>query len=242
MNYYYKYDIIINMVVEVDEICRNKFRAVGAIAVLVIAIFGIFFLFYQQREKKNTAMKLRLFFSDMTQTMQYSMNINGPPGEWGLHGGYKNVDSLNNYLVNYLRISENCINQSGKCFTDINYKNLKKQDTDVNLSKLPSVRLNNGISLAFETISSCKTKDKICVLVYSDLNGEKPPNIFGKDLFVFTIINSQAAAFMPYNLSISPEDLSKDETYGCNKSAKIPMYCSGLLYTKNWSIDSKYPW
>ena len=230
------------MVVEIDEISRNKFRAVGAIAVLVIAVFAIFFMFYQQREKKNTAMKLRLFFSDMTQTMQYSMNINGPPGEWGWYGGYKNADILNNYLVSYLRLSENCINNSGMCFADINYKNLKKDKTDVNLSKLPSVKLNNGISLAFETISSCKSKDKICALVYTDINGADSPNMFGKDLFIFTIINSSAAAFMPYNLSISPEDLSKDETYGCNKSAKIPMYCSGLLYTKNWSIDSKYPW
>ena len=230
------------MVVEMDEISRDKFRAVGAIAVLVIAILAIFFIFYQQREKKNTAMKLRLFFSDMTQTMQYSMNINGPPGEWSWYGGYKNANTINNYLANYLRVSENCVDKSGTCFADINYTNLKKRDTKINLYKLPSLKLQNGISIAFETISSCKSKNKICVLVYTDLNGPASPNMLGKDLFIFTIVNSNAAAFLPYNLSVGADLLAQDQKYGCNKNAEIPMYCSGLLYTKNWSIDSKYPW
>ena len=230
------------MVVEMDEISRDKFRAVGAIAVLVIAILAIFFIFYQQREKKNTAMRLRLFFSDMTQTMQFSMNINGPPGEWSWHGGYKNADVINNYLGNYLRVSENCVNKSGNCFADVNYKNLKKHDTGLNLYKLPSLKLQNGVSLAFETVGSCKSNNKICALVYADINGGESPNILGKDLFIFTIVNSNASAFLPYNLSVDADLLIKDEKYGCNKNAEIPMYCSGLLYTKNWSIDSKYPW
>lgn len=230
------------MVVEMDEISRDKFRAVGAIAVLVIAILAIFFIFYQQREKKNTAMKLRLFFSDMTQTMQYSMNINGPPGEWGWRAGYKNADIISNYIAGYLRISENCVTTIGNCFSDVEYKNLRRDYTNVNLYKLPALTLQNGISIAFETISSCKSQGKICALVYADINGSNPPNVFGKDLFIFTIINSSAAAFLPYNLSIKSNDLTVDEKLGCNKSALIPMYCSGLLYTKNWSIDSKYPW
>ncbi len=230
------------MVVELDEFSRNKFRAVGAIAVLVIAIFVIFFIFYQQREKKNTAMKLRLFFSDMTQTLQYSMNINGPPGEWGWYGGYKNADTINNYLANYLRVSENCVDKSGSCFADVSYKNLSNQDTGINLSKLPSLKLQNGVTIAFETISSCKFKGKICVLVYTDLNGQAAPNMFGKDLFIFTIVNSNAAAFLPYNLAVSSEALTEDTKYGCNKKAQLPMFCSGLLYTKNWNIDAKYPW
>ena len=145
-------------------------------------------------------------------------------------------------MANYLRVSENCVDKSGTCFADINYTNLKKRDTKINLYKLPSLKLQNGISIAFETISSCKSKNKICVLVYTDLNGPASPNMLGKDLFIFTIVNSNAAAFLPYNLSVGADLLAQDQKYGCNKNAEIPMYCSGLLYTKNWSIDSKYPW
>lgn len=225
-----------------DEFTKEKFRALGAIAVIILAILLLFFIFYHQREKKNIAMKLRLFFSDMTQTMQYSMNINGQPGEWDWHAGYKNADVINNYIASYLRVAENCVKTVGNCFPDSEYKNLSKDYTNVNLYKLPALKLQNGISLAFETISSCKKDRQICAVVYVDMNGIDPPNMFGKDLFVFTIINSSATAFLPYNLSVKSDNLTVDEKMGCNKSALLPMYCSALLYIKNWNIDSKYPW
>ena len=84
-----------------DDIQRKKLRAVGALAVLVIAILTIFFLFLNAREKKNTALVLRMFYSDMSQTFQFSMNTNGSPGEWGSHGGYKNAELINKYIAHF---------------------------------------------------------------------------------------------------------------------------------------------
>ncbi len=225
-----------------DNELKDKIRIAGALTVLVIAVFSVFFLFYQQKEKKNTAMRLRLFYSDMSQTLQYSISFNGLPGDWDWYAGYKNADLINNYLAKYLHVSENCVKTVGACFPDIQYKNLKRDDTSVSLNKLPSLKLKNGISVAFETISSCKQNNKVCALVYVDINGAKNPNMFGKDLFIFTIRNSQAASFTPFNMSVNYKNLLSDEKLGCNKTALIPMYCSGLLYSTNWSIDSKYPW
>lgn len=235
---FYKYYNIAFM----DEHTKEKLRSVGAVAVLVIAILTIFFIFSHQREKKDISMKLRLFFSDITQTIQYSMNSNGAPGEWGWRPGRKNSSLITGYIASNLRLSANCIDEKGPCFINEEYKNFKGHSTGINLYSLPSISLQNGISIALNTISSCKKEGQTCAILYVDVNGTEKPNTFGKDLFVFKIVNSAAAAVVPYDMNLSPQILITDKKFGCNKNAQIPMYCSALLYTKNWSIDSKYPW
>ncbi len=235
---FYKYYNIVFM----DEHTKEKLRSVGAVAVLVIAILTIFFIFSYQREKKDMSMKLRLFFSDMTQTLQFSMNSNGAPGEWGWRAGHKNYNLIMNNIASNLRLSQNCLDSTGACFIDEEYKNFKGRSTGVNLSSLPSIILQNGIAIAMNAVSACKRDGQTCAFLYVDLNGKEKPNVFGKDLFVFMIVNSSATAFIPYNMSLNINTLINDEKFGCNKNSKIPMYCSAVLYTKNWSIDSKYPW
>lgn len=225
-----------------DDIQRKKLRAVGALAVLVIAILTIFFLFLNAREKKNTALILRMFYSDMSQTFQFSMNTNGSPGEWGWHGGYKNAELINTYIAHYLRISENCIKKEGSCMPDVDYKSLNGKSANINLSKLPSVRLNNGIAFAVESIGSCKKTNSPCALVYVDINGVEEPNTFGKDLFVFMIVNSNSVPFIPYNVHLSQDDIVHHTKYGCSKKSEIAMYCSALIHSKGWVIDKNYPW
>lgn len=225
-----------------DELSKSKFRAVGAIAVFIIAALSIFFVFYQAREKKNASMRLRSFYSDMHQTLQFSMNLNDTPEYWSFKKGYRNANSINSYIANYLRVSETCVHVEGSCFPSNNYKNLADKQTKVNLSQLPSVRLKNGMSLAFETISSCKKKESVCALVYVDINGNATPNKFGKDLFVFMLANSKKTPFLPYNIRVDKHLLKYDKKFGCNKTAELPMYCSAYIYDNNWQISKDYPW
>lgn len=225
-----------------DEITRRKLRAVGAIAVLVGVVCAIFFAFYQIREKKNTTMRLRAFYSDMVQTLQLSMNLNFTPDIWEFKGGYRNVDIINNYIVNYLKVEKNCVATPDGCFPETNYKNFTNKPTDVNLSQIPSVVLKNGISVAFETISKCKKQDSVCAIVYVDMNSIAEPNTFGKDLFVFMLLNSKQRPFLPYNINVAKEKLSSDPKMGCNKEAEMPMYCSAYLYDNDWIMDKTYPW
>lgn len=230
------------MIVIMDEITKRKLRAVGAIAVLVGVVLAIFFAFYRIKEKKNTTMRLRSFYSDMQQTLQYSMNLNFTPDIWGFKGGYRNADIINNYIVQYLRVEKNCVADGGDCFPDEFYKNFKNKPTKVNLSKLPSIVLNNEIALAFETISKCKKNNSVCAIVYVDMNSVKPPNTFGKDLFVFMLLNSKQTPFLPYNINVAKEKLYEDTKLGCNKEAEMPMYCSAYIYDNEWIMDKNYPW
>lgn len=225
-----------------DDFLRSKFRAVGAVTVLVIAIFFIVLLFVQFREKKDTSLRLKVFYSDIVQSLLLSKNSNGLPGEWGWKPGYKNINLLNNNFFNYLKIEENCAVEPGTCMPKVAYKSIKEKETSVNLYKFPAVRLRNGISLAVETVGKCTRTNEACALVYVDLNNIEEPNAFGKDLFVFVIINSGTVAFLPYNYSLSINDLKDDVTYGCNKISKAAMYCAAYMAKNGWKIDNDYPW
>lgn len=230
------------MIVSMDDITKRKLRAVGAIAVLVGMVLAIFFVFYQIREKKNTTLRLRSFYSDMHQTLQFSMNLNFTPDIWGFKSGYRNADIINNFIAHYMRVEKNCVADPGGCFPDTYYKNFKNEPTKVNLSKIPSFVLNNGIAIAFETISKCKKEDSVCSVVYVDMNSVEEPNTFGKDLFVFMLLNSKQKPFLPYNIKMSRDKLINDPKLGCNKEAEMPMYCSAYLYDNDWIMDNNYPW
>ncbi len=225
-----------------DDFFKSRMRVVGVVTIIIVAIFVILFIFVQYREKKNTALRLRMFYSDMSQALQYAKNLNGPPGDWGWVPGYKNIDLINSNLSNYMKVSENCTRQHGTCIPEANYKSVNGKTTTVNLYQLPAIKLQNGISFAIETVSSCQKQGSTCAVVYVDLNSIEPPNAFGKDLFVFLIINSNSAAFIPYNSRLPGFALAGDEKYGCNKKADIAMYCSALIFTNGWSIDRTYPW
>lgn len=221
---------------------RNKYRAVGAIAVLVVSIMAIFFIFLNAREKKNTSLMLKMFYSDITQTFQFSVNANGPITDWGWKKNSKNEYIFNNYIANYMRVEENCIDVKGKCLPKTNYKNLNNQDTPLNLSNLPSIKLNNGIAFAMDSQSSCRRKNIICAVLYVDLNSVEKPNIIGKDLFVFTIKNSQAVMVNTYNYNLPINQLLYNNQVGCNKNSKLPLSCAAYIQNKGWMIDKNYQW
>ena len=225
-----------------DELSRSKFRAVGAITVLVIAVLAIFFVFYQAKEKKNTVLKLRGVYTDLIQTLQFSMNLNMEPEYWGFKAGYRNVAVLDDYVFKYLRIKENCVKTNGTCFPEESYLNFAKEDSGIKLGKLPSVILNNNISIAVETISQCKKKDSPCALIYVDINSTKKPNVLGKDLFVLVLSNSKKNPILPYAVNLPKDELLHHDKYGCNNYSKMPMYCAAYLFNNQWNLDSNYPW
>lgn len=225
-----------------DDYLKKRFRVIGVVTILIVAIFFIVLLFVQFREKKNTSIRLRVFYSEIVQALLISKNSNGVPSEWGWKPGYKNKDLLTNYFFNYLKVEESCVDNPGKCIPKENYLSIKENKTNVNIYNFPSVKLKNGISIAVETVSKCKKKNSVCAIVYTDLNGVEEPNAFGKDLFVFVIINSGTVAFQPYNYSWTVDQLRYDTNYGCNKFSKAAMSCAALISKNNWNIDSKYPW
>ncbi len=225
-----------------DDFLRSRFRVVGVVTLIILVVFFVVLLFVQHREKKNTALKLKVIYSDILQSLLMSKNYNGVPGEWGWKPGYKNIDLLENNVFSQLKISQNCMANPGKCMPNVKYKSIKEKVTNVNLYNYPSIRLRNGISIAVETIGKCKYDNQVCAFMYVDLNGPDEPNAFGKDLFVLQIVNSENMPLRVYDERLSLSELRSDEKFGCNKNAKIALYCSAYIKANQWKITTDYPW
>jgi hypothetical protein len=86
-------------------------------------------------------------------------------------------------------------------------------------------------------------------LIYVDINGQKKPNIWGKDIFQFyyyvffgTQGNQNNGKFMPRAYSYSVEELTNNSSeYNCNKDATGER-CAALIMKQGWKISDDYPW
>lgn len=91
----------------------------------------------------------------------------------------------------YLKILENCGANEG-CFPTEYALDGKTLYADQPNARIYSkVRLQNGMSVLFWSGGiGCKYQDKYCAAIYVDINGDKKPNIAGKDYFSFIVNNT----------------------------------------------------
>jgi len=95
---------------------------------------------------------------------------------------------MENYIVPYLKIVKNCKHEQG-CFsqstTGLNGLNPVNYDEKTNGYKLI---LADGSSWYFELRDkNCIANEVRCMNVYVDVNGDKKPNIMGRDHFAFQV-------------------------------------------------------
>ncbi len=225
-----------------DNYLRDKFRGVGAIAIVVVVITILVMYFSSVKDKYETGLILKTFNSEIIQAILNSKNDNGLPGDWGWKNNSDNSSLIVRKFFKYLKIDNFCSEFDYGCFSVNGYKSLNGKHSDINLLKYPAVQMNNGISMAVRAKGSCRKYNSVCAIVYVDLNGAEKPNVFGKDLFVFTIINNDTYAFVPYNNELSADMLKNDLLYGCNSNSESAMNCAAIISKNNWKIDSEYPW
>ena len=104
--------------------------------------------------------------------------------------------------------------------------------------------LNDGSSITFRVQDNNETVKSLAFNV--DINGDKKPNKFGRDIFQFyyriqSPDNSINGKFYPtgYNKEMREELL--EGTNSCNK-LQNGAYCTALIMKDGWRIADDYPW
>lgn len=225
-----------------DNDLVEKYRTLGIIALIVIIALLIITSFVNLKEKKDYSYKSKVFFADLSQAVQYSVSYNGLPGQWGFVDDSDNSSIVDSFLLSGIRLSKKCFDKQKDCFYNGNYKNLRGIHTVVKPSVFPSVVMKNGINIAFESKGQCSNNNDVCLVIYVDLNGVNPPNMLGKDLLVFELLNSESTQFRPWGSSMGFSNAINDKSFGCSKSSRTPFACAALLFSKNWRYDKSYPW
>ena len=73
-------------------------------------------------------------------------------------------------------------------------------------------------------------------IVWVDLNGTKPPNIVGKDLFKFIVFFDQSIV-RPDGYSKTIDEVNDD----CSRTG-TGNYCAAKIMNDGWEIKADYPW
>ena len=226
---------------------------VGVLAALTIPVL------ITQVEKRQTANRLRLVFSQITQAVERSEFDNEDITSWMFSGKPAN-ENFENYLAKYMIINEIpeliTLNTSGIKYMEIS----GNQETSLRVVKTPGYfyTLPNGTEL-FVT-SRVITSGGIGILI--DLNGHKsPPNQFGKDTFYGVISTNYRRRFhLPGSFSDSEVTFESEPNgnrdvligkkkpvkgdkyrYSCSKSGR-GLWCGRLIQVDGWSIAKDYPW
>ncbi len=185
--------------------------------------------------KKESSARLKKFYSALSQAIMLSENENGPSLYWDKEKGIADDNEGNNqkalkYFNKYLK----------PYFKQIQFDENPDidRDEDGHSNKI-KIYLADGTYFTFHNGD--------CAHVRFDVNGDKNPNTYGRDLFSFLICPPDYTQYyMPPNRNFGPYCQPYSN---CNTREKaLSMcktnndYCTMLLMFDNWEFKEDYPY
>jgi prepilin-type N-terminal cleavage/methylation domain-containing protein len=231
---------------------KNRFYGFTLAEVLItLAIIGIVAALtiptvVRNYQKQQTVVKLKKTYSALANTTNLAMAEYGPIETWKLgpnsNWSQSSIDFANTYVIPYLKVLKNCETKT----TDDCAFNILNMDGGTNSldSKYTRFYLNDGtlIGLVSDNYAVDGDKKEIARL-YIDINGQKKPNKYGKDIFYFdyTIrddtVPSNNGKMKPAGYTFSRNSLLSV----CSESG-TGIYCAALIMKDGWKISDDYPW
>ncbi len=212
-------------------------------------------------QKKEYAARLSKTYSTIAQAVQHAQVDYGDVSTWGYqsnHGSTVPKDEFNNggleqltttlaskYIIPYLRVTKDFgyTTLSGAGYK-VPWTN-KRGDIRRNLSgtKVYTIMLNNGVFVFFSyNYGSIEGDDDNWLisdpLIYVDLNGHANPNVFGRDIYLFTLSSSKNK-LQPYGADYALSTVKTDCGY---EPTSVGNCCAALIQRAGWKITDDYPW
>lgn len=208
-------------------------------------------------QKDMNAMALRKAYSTMNQVlplMAREFDVNGDLNDTGLFDGSDAFFGDN--LIRYIKVSKNCRMGDG-CFPSQMGTQFKNSSSQINSDSVTgshySFIANDNMSYvvessgagcvpAFDGASSSSFNNQlkqICGKLWVDVNGFKPPNNFGSDIFLFYIANGVKPSLYPAG---GRDDAKMRWSYdgvnavNCTDSSPDGYACAGRIMEQSWQI------
>lgn len=222
--------------------------------------------------KQSTVAKLQKEYTTLAQAVKLSEVDNGSVDSWA----FPATDSSGSdpsltlafaqtYILPYLKIAKKCdLNTGMHCWPD-SVKTLYGVPYGVSISDssayMAKYVLQDGSLLALKGNYVDATEGGGFVDVYVDINGLKGPNVVGKDIFSFFLVQKAALGCNRGNGDIAyyikagglyPDgfaiDVATNYSYqyrGCGKDVTYGMggsWCTAKIIQDGWQIKDNYPW
>jgi len=197
---------------------------IGVVAALTIPVV------MNKANEKETIVSLKKAYSILTSAYTQAVQDNGSPDSWG-------EDPLV-VLKPYLKINKDCSDKSAGCFSPgVTYKFLNGGDeVEYDTVGQSSLLLADGSSIMYQNDSSdctgsvgdTKALQAYCGQIYVDINGNKRPNQWGLDAFIFHFTKFGIVPF-----GTAPET-RWPFSVECHDITKSGYSCSGwVIYNEN---------
>ena len=216
----------------------------GVIGVVAAMTMPILIKKYQQQV---TVTQLKKAYTELNQAVKFAEVEYGDIADWDWNSDINSFDFFDKYFSRYIRIREQTYRNRNIKYYEISGKEETRLGFTHDGSSYPIVTTSSGY-----TILPVKYNDSIMMII--DINGDKKPNTFGKDVFIF--LNSRdLKRFVPFawddknwGKSITDRNILKNGTssssiynYQCNKQGR-GMWCGALIMVDGWKIAPDYPW
>lgn len=159
---------------------------IGIVAAMTIPTLS------QKLYEKRTVTQLRAVQSILAQAIKAAEAEDGEVEGWGLKQDHSKEDAelIAEKLLKHMKVAHDCGTEpdtNGFCFPNITYTYLNGNKTPNYASQdnYYKIILNNGASIFMQSYADNTDNDEGYINFNVDINGPKPPNTVGKDLFDF---------------------------------------------------------
>jgi len=197
---------------------------IGIVAALTMPV-----LTANTRKKEVTA-RLSKFNSIMEQAIIMSERENGPVAWWSKTGMQYDQNGNYNPAANS-DISDGFFRKYLEPY--LKYVSAEKDST-----------YNNYTKVVFADGTVMHVRNGGCYDLYFDVNGNKKPNVLGRDKFIFLICpdTSNPSAFFETGVHFGPYCLkTNDRNTAINNCKSNQAYCGRILQMDNWEVKDDYP-
>ncbi len=225
----------------------SSFKSAFTLAevLITLAIIGVVAAFtiptlIQKYQEQAWITGTKKFYNVMSRAVQMAVLDNGLPETWDL----SNPENMIKPLMPYLKITEYCTSKNGKvCYNNMVYnkngtfyEGIGKYLLNGTNKDRPALRLNDGtvVSVLVQSTDCNNLNLGICGEYYADINGEKGPNIDGKDVFFFVL--TKDGQIRPYGTPEYDEFKMYSFQQGCLATDSEGTSCSGWV-VMNGNMD-----
>ncbi|MBR6164000.1 hypothetical protein IKQ26_08975 [bacterium] len=192
----------------------------------------------------------------MAQTTARAIADYGPVTTWeiGTHGNVEDAKTfVNKYMIPYMNVAKKPMSLAeGNWNSELYFLNGSPVDPDSNDGVNHQVRfyLSDGTSISCYVQSQSSDWKRLSILI--DINGDKKPNKFGRDVFMFEylIYVNPNHIYYPFVGKIVPDfgngissrsALLSNSAWNCHKNQQGTP-CAAVIVRDGWRIADDYPW
>ncbi len=187
----------------------------------------------QKHQEKVTVTRLKKNYSIMQQAYQMAINDKGTPDNWDLIIQSPNDDEhgMLYHLKDYLKFTKYCGTEPG-CWQYGHFYGLNGKPVDApdnHYWKSKAILADGSLISVYVNHEGFNDNYRIFAIYSVDINGNKGPNIAGKDVFSFYFAQSQ---IRPFGIS----EAYPFEKY-CNKSSELNSIGCAAWVLQNENMD-----